>query len=219
MKLKKIIIESFSKFIKDKNELELMTNYINGYYLQEGRSYHNNKHIEDMYSKASTIKSTFDYYEDVILSIIFHDIIYDEKGNNEIRSTEKCSDFLSKYNFTPFRINKINKMILATTKHNLTSDKDTNLLIDLDLSILGSDVNTFNNYCDNIYKEYLYMYSKLPDFNLENFNSKYLKNRIKILNSFNRKSQIFGTKQFRYLEDRAKLNISNEITKLEKQIK
>jgi predicted metal-dependent HD superfamily phosphohydrolase len=218
LKLKKILNESFSKFIKDKNELELMINYIQDNYTKPGRFYHNQKHIEDLFNKASSMKSVFEHYDDVILAIIFHDLVYDEKGNNESRSVELCSDFLSKYKFIPFRINKINKMILATSKHHLTNDKDTNLLIDLDLSVLGSDSQTFDNYCKNIYSEYYYFYSQEPNFNENLFNLNYLENRIKILKSFNKRSNIYLTKQFRHLEEKAKQNLTNEILKLEDEL-
>lgn len=48
-------------------------------------------------------------------------------------------------------------MILATKSHERTNDSDTNFFIDADLSIIGSDEDTYSSYVDKIRNEYYYL--------------------------------------------------------------
>ena len=94
--------------------------------------------------------------------------------------------------------------IEATKKHKLTDDSDTNFLLDLDLSILGSSSNQYKRYRENIKKEY-YMY---PGF-------MYRKGRKKVLEHFLNLDSIFKTEFFKKeYEKRARKNLKLELKEL-----
>lgn len=94
--------------------------------------------------------------------------------------------------------------IEATKEHKLSNDNDTNLLLDIDLSILGKSTAEYRKYCDNIRKEYL-MY---PDF-------MYNKGRKKVLKSLLELDSIYKTDFFKQkYENQAKENLRQEISQL-----
>lgn len=73
----------------------------------------------------------------------------------------------------PTELVKICKsQIIATKKHIVNSNSDTNFFIDVDLSILGQPENIYKDYSKNVRLEYLYYPSLI-------FN----KGRTKVLNS------------------------------------
>lgn len=94
--------------------------------------------------------------------------------------------------------------ILATKRHNLSEQGDTNYFTDADLSILGANTADYKNYTIAIRKEYrLY-----PDF-------LYKAGRKKVLAHFLEMPMIYKTEYFkkRY-EERARENLRTELREL-----
>ncbi|MGE5944923.1 MAG: hypothetical protein ACM31G_11355, partial [Flavobacteriales bacterium] len=80
----------------------------------------------------------------------------------------------------------------------------TNILLDLDLSILGKSPEEYKKYCENIKKEY-HIY---PDF-------MYRKGRIKVLKNLLDLNSIYKTSFFKNVyEEQAKMNVRFELTQL-----
>ena len=97
------------------------------------------------------------------------------------------------------------KQIEATKEHQLSPDNDTNILLDLDLSILGKSPVEYKRYSEGIRKEY-HIY---PDIVYRN-------GRKKVLKSFLEKDSIFKTAFFRKeYESQAKENLIAELKQLE----
>lgn len=110
-----------------------------------GRYYHNMQHVVDLYNYAHELKIPYDINLDV--AILFHDIVYDDKDNKEIRSAYEFMQRMKAFNggkevpekmLMPFGVvntNIVADAILGTISHN-PDGKDTsarNLLILLDL--------------------------------------------------------------------------------------
>lgn len=215
MKFKKIANIILSKFIKNKTELDLLIDDLSFRYTHN-RFYHNTKHIETLYNKSLSMKGIFNDFDCVSIAILFHDVIYDVNNTknksdisktNEGLSAQYCTDILTKYNYNPKKISKIHKMIIATVNHKLTDDSDTNLFLDLDLSSLGSDPKTFEIDTSNIYIEY----SNMDGFT----NASFVSGRIKFIDMMlNNRNTIFLTKQFRHLEQQARLNLEANMNEL-----
>lgn len=153
------------------------------FYEGSGRFYHNVHHIADCLNKSRECISNITLMEHEILmlylAIFFHDVIYDPKSSlNEEMSAEMCRRVLSTLGVKEETINQICRMILLT-KHCGKENTELDLLpyeallLDIDLSILGDPLPTYQIYEMNIRKEYEFV-----EF------SAYNKGRSAILNSF-----------------------------------
>jgi len=99
---------------------------------------------------------------------------------------------------------KCRQQIVSTKMHEANNNSDTNYFTDADLSILGSDPNSYFKYAGQIRKEYRYF----PDV-------LYKPGRKKVLMEFLKMKSIFKTKYFRdRYEEQAKINISDELKSL-----
>jgi predicted metal-dependent HD superfamily phosphohydrolase len=88
-----------------------------------------------------------------------------------------------------------------------SADSDINIFTDADLSVLGQDWNTYENYLIQIRKEY----SIYPDF-------VYNSGRKKVLQHFLSMERIFKTNNFfEKLEAQAKENLQRELEQLQYQ--
>lgn len=170
---------------------------LTAHYSEQHRSYHNLAHITYMLDEldASGVHSV-----DIELAIWFHDAIYDpKKQDNELQSAEyfraelgiHLDDKLSEDVF---------RLIIATDPTRPRSEQaDENLLIDIDLSILGAEPAAYNEYKNAIRSEY----SHVPE---KEFNA----GRIGILTHFLSR-EIYATECFKTRENQARDNISAEI--------
>lgn len=173
-------------------------------YSEKHRAYHNLSHIN--YLLESLKNYELMDFETVYLAAWFHDVIYEPKRNdNEIQSANLALNQLAKFNLPVDKIRKIERIILATQKHcSENLDNDGKLFLDLDLSILGADENTYRNYSQAIRQEY----SHVPDI-------LYSHGRRKVLESFLKLGEIYFTESLRErFENQARLNLANEIKEL-----
>lgn len=175
-------------------------------YTEAGRHFHNLSHLEHLYSELLPLQSVFKDWETVLFSVCYHDIVYDVAQNavsndNEERSAEIAERHLQAIHFSPGQIQKCRQQIMATKKHEVAEDEDTNLFTDADLSILGKGWKEYAAYKNNIRKEF----DVYPDFI-------YNAGRRKVLEVFLKMEPLFKTAHFRKLyEGKAKENIRKEI--------
>jgi len=195
-------INLLSKYSDDKMLADEYWKEIKEHYSDKSRYYHNLDHIASMIFELETVKSEIEDWNSVLFSIFYHDIIYKSSANdNEEKSAEIAKNRLQKINLSYTQINKIYNQILATKKHQLSADSETNYLLDADLSILGKSWNEYENYTKQIRKEY----SIYPDF-------MYNPGRKKVLEHFLTFSNIYKTDFFRTkYEFQARKNILKEI--------
>ncbi|MGB1313610.1 MAG: hypothetical protein ACPG54_08175 [Bizionia paragorgiae] len=169
-------------------------------YSAKSRYYHNLQHIEHMINSLVPIASQVTDMDTLLFAIYYHDIIYNAtKSTNEHESALRLEKRLSNTTFR--RIPKSMALIEATKAHEPSLDTDTNILLDLDLSILGQSPGDYKIYCDSIRKEY----KIYPDF-------MYRKGRIKVLQHFLALDSIFKIDYFKStFEAQAKHNIKTEL--------
>jgi len=142
------------------------------------------------------------------MAVWFHDVIYDTKAkDNEEKSAEYASLCLTELNIPVPMINHIVNMILNTKNHSsLLSDIDSQILLDADLSILGSASTVYKAYALSIRLEY----SWISD-------TEYQIARKRVLQKFLERDRIYLTeKAFHLLESKAIQNLKAEISNLEK---
>ena len=126
-------------------------------YSQPTRHYHNRRHIEELLTLFDEHESLAGHGAEVELGIWYHDVIYDAtRGDNEARSAALAAEHLGDCGIAKSTIQRITAMIEATKTH-VADSADGQLLIDLDLSILGADDKRFGEYDQAIRREYAFV--------------------------------------------------------------
>lgn len=126
----------------------------------EDRPYHNWRHIETMLQLAWEYRHLINDIEVFIAMILFHDVIYDSRRNdNEVESANVARDMLRAM-FSRDRLDNVVVGIEATAFHVVPVDvaelhaRDIALLLDMDLAILGSDEVQFARFDAAVREEY-----------------------------------------------------------------
>ncbi|PIF44766.1 putative metal-dependent HD superfamily phosphohydrolase [Chryseobacterium sp. 52] len=202
MNLKEKFTDLCLHFTEDHNFILSLWQEIEAKYSEKGRHYHDLLHLENMFQELETVKSSIKDFKAVSFSVFYHDIIYDALSKSNEENSALCAGArLEKSGLTQDLISKIKAQILATKSHEKSNDKDTDYLLDADLSILGKDLDVYLDYTRKIRKEY----SIYPDL-------LYKPGRKKVLRHFLELENIFKTKDFRdKYEEQAKKNITAEL--------
>ena len=202
--LKSRWLDLFSKYSKDKPLIETYWKEIINKYSSKKRFYHNLSHLQNMLKQLDKYENQIVDLDTLKFAIWYHDIIYKStKKDNEEKSAVLGKKRLKTIGFDENRLEKLKKLIVSTKKHQLilTKNNDNAYLLDLDLSILGADWNTYKNYIQNIRKEY----KIYPNF-------MYNPGRKKVLNHFLERETLFFTQDFQIkYEKQARENLKKEI--------
>jgi len=114
------------------------------HYTEAHRHYHNLTHIDRMLSYLDSVAPGHIAIE---LAIWFHDVIYNPLArDNEARSADF---FVEQFGntVTVSLAETVHRLIIATDpKRSRSGEADENLLIDIDLSILGSPPEYYEKY-------------------------------------------------------------------------
>jgi predicted metal-dependent HD superfamily phosphohydrolase len=174
-------------------------------YEAKNRFYHNLEHISFMLQEAEKSKLEINDQDSFLYAIYYHDIIYDVKRqDNELKSAELALERLLELGYQQDRASFVADMIVATKTHEASAKNDINLLLDIDMAILGQPWDDYKSYTDNIRKEYK-IYPKPI----------YKKGRRGVLNQFLKTDKIYKTAKYQQLfEVRARENISRELKML-----
>jgi len=187
-------------------------------YSEAHRAYHTLEHVVSMLDEFEEIKDQAKNPEALKLAIWYHDAIYDPEhkdhhvvADNEARSAYNAELDMKELGLSASIITLISGtydtgLISATTHTQLTSDNDAQILVDLDLAVLGRKEVEFDIYEEGIRKEYNFV----PD-------ADFRAGRSKILQSFLDRSSIYQTKYFmdKY-ESIARKNLQRSIEQLKK---
>ncbi|TYA75040.1 hypothetical protein FUA24_13495 [Seonamhaeicola marinus] len=153
---------------------------------------------------AESCKERIKNFDAVLFAVWYHDIIYSAtKKDNEVQSANYAQERLTSLNLEKGLIETIKTLIISTQKHEiiLTENNDNALLLDMDLSILGSSWEDYHKYLKNIRKEY----AIFPNF-------MYRKGRKKVLQHFLERDTLYFTAYFQSkFEAQARKNLNKEI--------
>ncbi|MDU1891897.1 MAG: hypothetical protein E6767_14515 [Dysgonomonas sp.] len=169
-------------------------------YSDQNRYYHNLLHLQNILKELRPVINNIKNKDAILFATFYHDIIYDIKSKtNEEDSSLLANERLQELDFSDIQICK--EMILATKGHSKSENKDINLFIDADLSILGQDWSIYSNYMQQVRKEYIVY----PD-------SVYNTGRKNLLKEMLGMDTIFKSEYFYdRLEQNARTNINTEI--------
>jgi len=179
--------------------INLLTNYTNSdhivaqfwaeieeKYTHKKRHYHTLSHLENLLTQLTEVKFSIESWESILFTMFFHDIIYDAlKSDNEEKSAELARQRMTQISVPDYIINNCKTQIIATKKHLVHPESDTNYFTDADLSILGQSLENYTTYSQNVRKEY----SVYPDLI-------YNTGRKKVLEHFIKMERIFKNRLF-----------------------
>jgi predicted metal-dependent HD superfamily phosphohydrolase len=135
--------------------------YLLSQYSESVRHYHGVGHIVSMLDGFDAIKAVFGQPLAVELAIFFHDAIYDpSRRDNEEQSAIKMQELLGGP-VDRTLLEPAARSIEATKQHTLTPSHDTNLLLDLDMAILGQPWPVYERYANGVMQEYLPVYGEM----------------------------------------------------------
>ncbi|MBV8325635.1 HD domain-containing protein [Chryseobacterium sp.] len=202
MTLKERFEQLCAPFTEDQHLIQYLWKEIEQKYTEKNRYYHNLTHLENMFQELEAVKDKVSDFTTISFSVFYHDLIYDaSSGSNEKKSSVKAEKRLKELGVSHDIIHAVTEQILATQFHQQSENKDINILLDADLSILGKDFKIYTDYTQRIRKEY----SIYPDF-------LYKPGRKKVLQHFSALKDIFKTDYFRNrYEVQARENIRTEI--------
>ena len=173
------------------------------------RYYHNLEHLGEMFKVIERLSAQVEDPNALHLAVWFHDAVYDSRAkDNERRSGELAVDLLGPIGVPSSTIERIVQMIWATAH---TADntppalRDTQVLLDADLAILGASEERYARYAADIRKEYAWV----PE-------ADYRAGRAAVLARFLAAPRIYHTQvMFEEGEARARANLRAETAKLQ----
>jgi predicted metal-dependent HD superfamily phosphohydrolase len=203
--LKETFIQLIGNYTTDARLGTQLWNEIETNYSNKKRHYHTLTHLENLLQQLLAVKTKIKDWDTVLFTLYYHDIIYNPlKTTNEEKSAEFAENRMQLIAVPQPIIIKCVNQILATKKHLLSTDSDTNFFTDADLCILGQPWEMYEQYYKQVRKEYT-LYPELI----------YNPGRKKVLQHFLQMKPIFKTDYFfEHFEGQAKENLEKELQQL-----
>ena len=197
-----------ARFTNDRPLIEELLMQLKVAYGSPKRFYHNWQHIYRMLQIIDTYSEQLSDYISVFLACYYHDLVYDPtRTDNESQSAFVARQQLFRIGLPMRYVEKISALILRTQKHfqpSRAEDFDEQLFLDSDLIVLGSKQSEYQEYSQNIRKEYDFLPFPI-----------YRQRRAEVLRYFLAQPYLFRTDILRSgYESRARKNISEELALL-----
>ena len=168
-------------------------------YAEPHRKYHSLQHLEECLRLFESARHAADRPAEVEMALWFHDAVYDLKSSqNEKRSAAWANEALSASGVPQDVATRVRDLVLVTEHTSVPRTPDEQVLVDIDLSILGASEERFAEYERQIREEYSYVPG--PLFRLK---------RRAVLKSFLDRPTIYSTLVLRtQFEARARDNLA-----------
>ncbi len=175
-------------------------------YGEPHRTYHGSSHLEHCLRQLDVHRDAAAAPDEIELALWFHDAIYrPTASNNEEQSARWARSAILEARLSGALAERVAALILATLHDAAPADADARLIVDVDLSILGSAPEDYDRYEDAVRREYRWV----PRF-------LFRRKRLEILKSFLERDAIFLTEPFHELyESRARSNLAGVVAKWE----
>lgn len=169
-----------------------------GAHAEKHRFYHTLDHIAACLRHLDSIRDQLERPNEVEMALWFHDAVYEPFSNsNEEDSAEWAADWLQDRGADKAVFCRIADHILATKAHKSPVDTDGQFMLDIDLSILGTPTEVYDEFELNIRREY----KRVPAFIFR-------KKRKAILEGFLSRDRLYMTDHFhRKFDGSARVNL------------
>ena len=172
------------------------------------RPYHDQRHLRECLALWTRWREHSPRAGEVAIALWFQDAIYDpQASSNELNSAAWAARSLVRAGADSDTAQRVHDLVMAT-QHDastaLASSLDTRLLVDIDLSILGSPAERFERHDQDVRKEYAWV----PGF-------RYQEARAQVLQSFLDRPRLYhGEHAVALLEAQARINLAAALSRL-----
>lgn len=175
-------------------------------YSGRGRHYHTAGHVSACLRHLDECVDHLESPRQVEIALWFHDAIYNPLSrSNEKASADWAASFLSECGAADEEVSRVHRLIMATAHDAPTRTGDESVLVDIDLSILGSDPATYDVFESGVRQEY-----RLVPWPI------YRRKRAEVLRGFLGRPNIYTSGCFSSaVERQARENLSDAVSKLE----
>lgn len=184
-----------------------MTPELERAYSEPGRRYHTRRHIEQCLALLDQVPELMDSERQVLeWAIWWHDAIYDAKASdNEAKSAEMAKADLRDLGASIHQRDEVARLIRLTAGHQVEEeDRLGEILVSIDLSILGAAPADYDTYAIAVREEYAHV----PE-------EAWRAGRARVLQHFLDAPVIYPDPDFRSrLETQARENLSRELASL-----
>lgn len=172
------------------------------------RHYHDQRHLRECLALWTRWREHSLRAGEVAIALWFHDAIYDpQASSNELNSAAWAARSLVRAGADSDTAQRVHDLVMATqhdARAALGSSPDAQLLVDIDLSILGSPAERFERYDQDVRKEYAWA----PGF-------RYQEARAQVLQSFLDQPQLYYCEHaVALLEAQARVNLAAALSRL-----
>jgi predicted metal-dependent HD superfamily phosphohydrolase len=172
------------------------------------RHYHDKRHLRECLALWARWREHSARPGEVAIALWFHDAIYDpQAGSNELSSAAWAARSLVRAGADSDTAQRVHDLVMATQHDGpaaLGSSPDARLLVDIDLSILGSPPERFERYDQDVRKEYAWV----PGF-------RYQEARAQVLQRFLDRPRLYhGEHAVALLEAQARINLAAALSRL-----
>lgn len=169
------------------------------------RRYHTLQHLADCVAQLEPHLGMARQPGEVEFALWMHDAIYDVKGtDNELHSAQWAACELEALGKSQEVISRVQGLIMATCHDAMPRTPDEQLLVDVDLSILGASPARFDDYEAQVREEYAWVPGWV-----------FRRKRSELLAQFLSRGSLFNTDAFRNThEAQARLNLQRSISAL-----
>lgn len=175
-------------------------------YSEPHRAYHNLTHLHECLTILDASDAEPSEARIVEVALWFHDAVYNpQAADNEEQSADLANQALQAAEISPSQVEVIHRLILATKTHESRGEAAADLMLDVDLSILGSAPSRFSEYDRQIRQEYAWVPREM-----------FVPKRIAVLDGFLQRPRLFRLPWFHdRLEFRARANLRGAIQLLQ----
>jgi predicted metal-dependent HD superfamily phosphohydrolase len=186
-----------------------LLNQLLGRYSEAHRRYHTLQHLRECFANFDAARSLAREPQLVELALWFHDAVYDpQRQDNEERSAQWAHASILAAGCDGAKADRVRDLVLAT-RHGLAAapagtDPELDLLLDVDLAILGAAWPRFADSSRDIRTEYAHV----PEADFRS-------GRARVLQGFLDRPRIYRTEAFHgALEARARENLQRALAEL-----
>ena len=172
------------------------------------RHHHDQSHLRESLALWGRWQGHCERPGEVALALWFHDAIYDPRdGSNELNSAACAARSLIRAGVNSDSAQRVHDLVMATqydAPAASASSPGTQLLVDIDLAILGSPAERFERYDQDVRKEYAWA----PGLH-------YRQARAQVLQSFLDRPRLYhGGHAVALLEAQARINLAAALSRL-----
>lgn len=174
-------------------------------YAEPHRAYHTRQHLDECLHFLALGRSLFAHPDEVALALWFHDAVYEPaRTDNEARSADWLVSLAAEANVSSVVRQRLHALVMSTCHRVEANDPDARALLDIDLAILGAPATRFDEYEQQIRREYRHVPA-----------AEYCIKRAHVLERFLARPAIYATASFRErFEQAARENIRRSIAAL-----